>query len=141
MSSMLRHHVSLSQRTGYLLTVLGNTVDPSGSRLSSSNCCLFQVNSGTFGPSDQIQDISAADILTLVDLDVSAGALYKDLGRSLYVYETLGQGANLLCVFRQVLPVNGPATEGIPSASITQYSYYLKTWSSDGSGVIAVRTG
>lgn len=137
MTSVLRRVDQIPPRIRYLLTVAGAT-GSTGTLIS--NVSAFTVPQGTFGPIDQIQNnitlsVSATPIFPTV------GSLYRDLGRSLYVYDVLGAGGLQQAIFRQVMPVSGPTSEGVPTSIFAGPSTYVKTWTATGQGVIVVRTG
>jgi hypothetical protein len=69
-------------------------------------------------------------------VNVASGALLKDLGRSITIYSPT---TNLHTeVYRWVQRVNGANTEGVGGAYNT---FYINTWSADGTGVGVARTG
>ena len=73
---------------------------------------------------------------------VKKGRPLKDMGRSMTIVDTTGKH---LAVFREVQRVYGAATEGVFSggeAGDAAYgTFFIKTWSADGNGVIVARLG
>ena len=72
---------------------------------------------------------------------VLQGELLKDMGRSMTIVDTTDKH---LALFREVQRVNGAATEGVGPAGVDDAAYgtfFIKTWSADGNGVIVVRVG
>ena len=138
MTSVLRRADQIPPRIRYLLTVAGAA--GSTAQFTSNGVSAFTVPQGTFGPIDQIQNQNLSAIpATLVNPAV--GTLYRDLGRSLYVYDVLGAGGLQQAIFRQVMPMSGPTSEGVNTSMFTGPSTYVKTWTATGQGVIVVRTG
>lgn len=138
MTSVLRRYDQINPRVRCLLVVAAPIFDVS-LNLSSGGVTAFTVPQGTFGPVDTIQDGSLASYgATLQALTI--GTLYRDMGRSLYVYDVLGAGGTQVAIFRQVkLMYNGYGSEGI--YSWTGPSVYVKVWSATGFGVAVSRVG
>jgi len=91
-----------------------------------------------WGPVGTIVDVSLNDwSATNTSEVVYIGQLYRDTGRSLYVYDPLNTG-NLLAIFRQVIRVNGYSSEGIQPPAVATYA---KVWQANGFGVMVTRTG
>jgi len=138
MTSVLRRVDQIPPRIRYLLVVADPLMDIS-TNYSSPGVSAFTVPQGTFGPIDQIADGPLAPTATFVS--PSVGTLYRDLGRSLYVYDQLGAGGLQLAIYRQVMRVNGVSSEGVPQTMMSGPSLYIKTWAASGEGVIVTRTG
>ncbi len=140
MTSVLRRYDQISERIRYLLV----TVDPVNDvsqNLADPGVYAFTVAPSTlFGPVTQIQNGPLAGIGAML-VDLSVGELYRDTGRSIYVYNTLGAGGLQVAIFRQVIPMNGFNSEGISANQPTAENLYVKVWSSTGTGVAVTRTG
>lgn len=138
MTSVLRRYDQISPRIRYFLVTQTPMFDVS-KNLSSGGVTSFTVPQGTFGPIDTIQDGSLASYgATLNPLGIRQ--LYRDMGRSLYVYNILGAGGTQVSIFRQVkLMYNGYGSEGI--LNWTGPSVYIKVWSATGNGIVVSRVG
>ena len=68
----------------------------------------------------------------------TSGTLLRDTGKECVVVDNTTKMH--LYKLRLVQPVNGATTEGVPVAYSTA-SYYVRVWSSDGSGVTVARLG
>ena len=130
MASTLRTVAQIPARIKYLVAIA--TVDTSSNTLTADAC---------FGFSCPVSNIPSTSVTTATTVtnsahwDYVAGTLMKDLGRQLVIYDNT-TGAHL-AVFRQVQEVNG--VEGVPGDYGT--AYFVKVWSSTGSGVGVARTG
>lgn len=135
---MLRTYSQIPVRAKYLLAVTdasgGDTDDIIG-----SNVKAFATNPGEYafiGAISTIEDISAAAGVAVYD--ISAGDMFKDLGRQTTVY---GDDHAHLAVFRQVQKVEGANTEGVCASTNYCANIFVKVWSADGNGVVVARTG
>ena len=135
---MLRAYSQIPVRAKYLLAVAdasgGSTDDVIG-----ENVKAFSTAPGEYmgiGAISTIEDISAAADVAVYD--ISAGDLFKDLGRQTTVY---GADHSHLAVFRQVQKVEGAGTEGVCAAADRCATIYVKVWSANGNGVVVARTG
>jgi hypothetical protein len=136
---MLRTYSQIPVRAKYLLAVTdasgGNTTD-----IISSNVKAFTTAPGEYAyinAISTIEDISAAAGVAVYD--ISAGDMFKDLGRQTTVYDDADH--KHLAVYRQVQKVEGADTEGVCAAADRCATIYVKVWSADGNGVVVVRTG
>lgn len=152
MTSVLRRYDQIPARTKYLIAITSFdafSADPDvyGSYiLSDVSGAAFALLPGySFGSATQIADTTFSQI-GATPIIINDHDMYTDLGRSLYVYDTLGAGANLKCVFRQVTKNFNFTTEGINTSTI----FWVKVWSAEsitgGSGrydrdVFVARTG
>lgn len=144
MSSILRKYSQIPPRVKYLSVASAATaVDAGATNLVSG----FSLAPG--------EHIELSSIATNADVAVAAGyaviaagdyvdgALYKDMGRQITIYDPVDH--KHLAVFRQVQMVDGVGTEGVGVEGVNPESYYanlyLKVWSADGMGVVVVRTG
>lgn len=95
----------------------------------------------SFASADSVQ---AVDEPTGV-VNQTSGQLYKDLGREIVRYSTLGAGAIKLAVYRQVQRVAGVGSEGVPVGDVAPTTQadaiYVKVWDAAGTDVSVVRTG
>jgi len=140
MSSVLRGPAQISDRSKYLIGIIdtsGGAVPPISTPLNGNYTYAFQVPPGTFGPSDQVANLplSAFSTATGTDyIEIRQGMLFKDLGRQLYVYDQVGAGASLLCIYRNCARMNSLFGEGINpipfSGTVGYNNYWVKVWSS-----------
>jgi hypothetical protein len=143
MTSVLRRYEQIPPRIRYFLCVGEPRFDVS-ENFSSGGVTAFTVPQGTFGPIEQIADGPIFPLATLYPL--YTGDLFRDLGRSLYVYTSpIGAGSLQVAIFRQVMKVTQDAysSEGVPPSMLMMSgpSLYVKVWCSDGNGVVVTRTG
>lgn len=138
MTSVLRRYDQIEPRIRYLLVNQAPQFDVSAN-LSSGGVTSFTVPQGTFGPIDTIQDGTLASYGALIN-PLAIGSLYRDTGRSLYVYDVLGAGGTQVAIFRQVILMRrGYNSEGI--LNWTGRTIYIKVWSALGTGVVVSRVG
>lgn len=93
----------------------------------------------TFTSADSVQAVAEPSPAT-----GATNQLYKDLGREIVRYSSLGVGAEKLAVYRQVQRVSGSASEGVPASDVpasTATPIYVKVWDAAGLGVGVARTG
>jgi hypothetical protein len=151
MTSVLRRPDQIPPRTRYLLCIGEPRFDVS-ENFSSGGVTAFTVPQGTFGPIDQIADGPILSVSGLTLYPLYTGDLFRDLGRSLYVYEPsppgssqVGAGSLQVAIFRQVMKIeeSGYNNEGVSASMnmITGPSLYVKVWTSLGNGVVVTRTG
>jgi hypothetical protein len=106
----------------------------------------------SFAPGDVTTDDIIVAISDYTTETITAGTLFRDLGRKVSIYNTIGVNANplstsyLMAVYRQMQIVNGPLTEGTPAPYVTggYPTIFVKVWSADGSeldSVCVARTG
>jgi hypothetical protein len=72
---------------------------------------------------------------------VAQGELLKDMGRSITIVNDAGAH---LALYREVQRVLGSGSEGVGAAGVDDGAYgtfFIKVWSADGNGVVAVRIG
>jgi hypothetical protein len=139
MTSVLRRIDQIPERVRYLLVTMVPTADVSAN-LSSPGVYAFTVPQTTFGPIDQVQDGTLASVGATIST-LTIGKLYRDTGRSLYVYNYLGAGGLQVAIFRQVIPMSGYNSEGISAIQDSSTKLYVKVWSATGNGVVVSRTG
>lgn len=140
MTSVLRRYDQIEPRIRYLL--VNQAVNPAlpTTNLSSGGVTAFTVPQGTFGPIDTIHDANMASITGAVVTPLAVGQLYRDTGRSLYVYDVLGAGGTQVAIFRQVILMRrGYGSEGINNW--TGPSIYIKVWAATGTGILVSRVG
>lgn len=148
MTSVMSSFSQIPVRAKYLLGIPGITIQTSATVPSS--CSGFSLDPGAFLSLSSVTtdaDISGGG-LSFTPLAVSdiSGALFKDMGRQLTIYDPASPTSNHIAVFRQVQRVLGSGSEGVgSSAPVVPETYlanlYVKVWSADGSGVAVVRTG
>ncbi len=101
---------------------------------------ITTANEFSFTSSDSVQAVTEPNPAT-----GASGQLYKDLGREIVNYSSLGAGAYKLAVYRQVQRVAGSISEGVPAGDVAPTTQadavYVKVWDAAGSGVGVVRTG
>jgi hypothetical protein len=140
MSSVLSAYAQIPAREKFFLCI-GGGVANNALNLADDTVMAVRFPQGAFGPSDQIANNTVASY-SGTSLVVTPQLYMRDLGRALYVYDQVGVGANLMCIFRQVAHVAGLYTEGVVDlADPTFPPPYLKIWSSSGGGIAGTRTG
>ncbi len=137
---MLRGPAQISDRSKYLIGIIdtsGGALPPPSTPLNGNYTYAFQAPPGTFGPSDQVANLPLSSFASPTGLGyivIRQGMLFKDLGRQLYVYDQVGAGANLLCIYRNCARMNNLFGEGInpnPFSGTTGYNnFWVKIWSS-----------
>jgi hypothetical protein len=142
MSSVLRGPAQIPDRSKYLIGIMdtsGGAVPPISTPLNGNYTYAFQVPPGTFGPSDQVANLPLSSFTTNANagyIVIREGMLFKDLGRQLYVYDQVGAGSNLLCIYRNCARMSSLLGEGIDpipfgsTNTITYSSFWVKIWSS-----------
>jgi hypothetical protein len=144
MSSVIRKFSQIPVRTKYLL-VVGDAVTTG----TVSEVSAFTVAPGSFNPLLGTYRLTSTATEAEVEgapeyeaVDLSGGALYKDLGRQITIYDdAAGSYGRHLAVFRQVQKVEGAETEGVCDSANYCANIFVKVWSADGTGVVVVRTG
>jgi hypothetical protein len=134
MSSAMRRYAQIPNSMKYFI-VLTNSVMP------------FDVSGNLFSnvkPMMSLAEFEAVLIPRIPALDISAGFLLKDLGRTVVRYNAVTN--EHVGYYRQVMQVKGQQTEGI--GDISNNIFYIKTWSPantygsvDGEVSIVARTG
>lgn len=120
MTSVLRTIPQIAERIRFLTAI----DDLSGFRISA----MFPV-------------MTEADFTAAIDAsaNIAMGSLLKDLGRVVHVYDINNAKT---AIWRQVQLVASATTEGVTGTPADGFnSYYVKTWSADGTGISVVRTG
>ena len=153
MSSTLRKFSQIPVRSKYLLGI-GTTADPNGSNgalFGNGGASLIKVTGGAYtviSPTATTAQITAAaaevgaTISTyLADSDIT-GKLFKDLGRTVTVYDDTLPGNLHIATYRECQLVLGADYEGV-DGSDPEYSanIYVRVWAADGTGVAVARTG
>ena len=149
MSSALRQVAQIPVQTKYLLVVATSTV-PSNDVLDAS-CVAFTLDEGvitSLGSAVTVAQLQAA-ANTFTSVVLTAGDLYKDLGRQFTVYDSAaGAASRHLAVFRecQLIDDAGAGTEGVLGAYTAggPYNYrtlFIKVWAASGAGINVARTG
>jgi hypothetical protein len=132
MSSVGSSYAQISARTKFLIVTAGS--DISGYVVDGLQTSYPVGASGV--PAFVTAATTAASVVLL-----SAGDLLKDLGREIVTYLdplTSGTtGSPHRQVYRQVLPLSGPTTEGVGS----EPPVYVLVYDADGVGVRVARTG
>lgn len=159
MSSTLRHFSLIPARTKYLLGVTSGNSNlsgpPSSSYLGNSGASVVRIPSSIIdivGSVATISEVEAARIATgaspfafapwFNDTGALIGKLFKDLGRSLTIYDSTLDGDLHITTYRECQYINGPTTEGVPQSEPTYGgNYWVRIWSADGIGVAVARTG
>jgi hypothetical protein len=142
MSSVMRGPAQIPDRSKYLIGIMdtsGGAVPPISRPLNGTYTYAFQVPPGTFGSSDQVANLPLSSFSTDVRtgyIQIRQNMLFKDLGRQLYVYDQVGAGANLLCIYRNCARMNSIFGEGIDpnpifnNSQISYNNFWVKIWSS-----------
>lgn len=131
MSSIIRRIAQIPTRTKYLLVVAS---DLSENDAADSPAFVLDgawpVTMGTIAmPASALNDVATARPLT-------AGALYRDMGRQIIVASDAA-GAPHLAHYRAAQLVNGADSEGVGAFS----EIYIRVWAADGQNVAVARTG
>lgn len=152
MSSARRFPSQIGARVKYLIGV-GSTADVGlaeavGDSFGADGASIIRVENGTFS---SIGSLATTDEITAAVSAASAsvslyradsnitGTLFKDLGRTLTVYDATT--ALHVATYRECqLVAGGP--EGVPEDTPTYGAdYYVRVWAADGSGVAVARLG
>jgi hypothetical protein len=157
MTSVLSSFSQIPTHSKYFIAVNSNATAPSTSTFPSDpTIAAFTVGSASgnvaLGPGDVTTDDIIVAISDYTTETITAGTLFRDLGRKVSIYNIIGVNANplstsyLMAVYRQMQIVNGPLTEGTPAPYVTggYPTIYVKVWSADGSeldSVCVARTG
>lgn len=153
MSSTLRKFSQIPVRTKYLL-VVADVVEP---ETDISNGDLFgtggvpivrasgdsirSVGVGGVATTVQITEYAATVGATLDAYTTEAGTLYKDMGRTLTVYDDTLDGNLHVATYRECQIVLGSGSEGVPVLPLYGATYWVRVWAADGTGVAVARTG
>jgi hypothetical protein len=150
MSSAIRKFSQIPVRTKYLLG-FGVTSDASendnAAVFGDAGASVIRVTNGAFlsiGAITTIADIAlvGASIRPYLPSTSITGKLFKDLGRSVTVYDPTVYGDPHIAVYRECQLVNGAANEGVSENSpLYGADYYVRVWAADGTGVAVARTG
>ena len=139
---MLRGPAQIPDRSKYLIGIIdtsGGALPPTSTPLNGNYTYAFQVPPGTFGPSDQVANLPLSSFSTDPRTNyivIRQGMFFKDLGRQLYVYDQVGAGANLLCIYRNCARMNNILGEGInpnpifTNSQVSFNNFWVKIWSS-----------
>lgn len=152
MSSVLRGPAQIPDRSKYLIGIMdtsGSTPSPpypfygglpNSTPLNGPYTYAFETPAGTFGPSDQVANAPLSSFNANAQYyPIRAGMLFKDLGRQLFVYDQVGAGANLLCIYRQCARMASLYGEGIdpnlfgPGLVRSYNTIWVKIWCSSSS--------
>jgi hypothetical protein len=136
MTSNIRSLSQIPVRTKYLLVVTDRDLGQTERAIVASS--VFSLTAGA-NPGSLIASTTA--LTGYVEVAATAGQLYKDLGRQITVVDTLGEGAEVLAVYRQVQLMNGAGSEGVANNATYSANLYVKVFSADGLNVIVARTG
>lgn len=129
----MRTVAQIPARVKYLVAVAEGATNTSN--ILDVSCFAFTCSEGRFPESL----ISSADV-SIVGINpegISAGDLFKDLGRQLVVCDAATDLHTV--VYREVQRVNGAGVEGVPSTYST--ALFVRVWAASGLGVRVARTG
>lgn len=139
----MRGPAQIPDRSKYLIGIIdtsGGALPPISTPLNGAFTYAFSVPPGTFGPSDQVANLPLSSFSTgtgTVYIVIRQGMLFKDLGRQLYVYDQVGAGANLLCIYRNCARMASLYGEGINptpfSGTVGYNNFWVKIWCSNSS--------
>ncbi len=139
MSSVLRHVAQIPSRVKYFLVtdeeVATGDVPETGA---------FSMDAGNYAVVGSMISIAAFNALgssSRIDVDPSPGAfddgaLLKDMGRQITIFDGTVAGQPHIAVYREVQRVNGTAT-----APAWNSTLFVKVWAADGTNVGVIRTG
>ena len=144
MSSVLRTFSQIPVRAKYLMVAAASAA------VSGVDICANQVSAFTLAPGAfltvtsvatvaEVEDVAVTGYAIVTDISGTNGALYKDLGRQITIYDPADHAH--LAVFRQVQAIDGIETEGVCAAADRCAQTFVKVWGADGLGVVVVRTG
>ena len=143
MTSVLRGPAQIPDRSKYLIGIMDTSagaIPLNSASLNDPFTYAFQIPSGTFGPSDQVANQPLSSFSTAPGtsyIAIQQNMLFKDLGRQLFVYDQVGAGANLLCIYRNCSRMTSLFGEGINplpfNNTITHNNYWVKIWCSNSS--------
>ena len=138
MTSVLRSPSQIGVRVKYLIAFK----DLSGggeAGVGADGVAAFTLTSGTF--LDVTSVALAADVTGAAgyaEYAVTAGTIFRDMGRSITVRDTDGSH---IALYRNVQLVSGSTTEGVPSNAAYGANIYVRVWADDGSNVVVARLG
>jgi hypothetical protein len=139
MTSVLRSPSQIGVRVKYLIAFK----DLSGggeSGVGADGVAAFTLPAGSF--SDVTSIALAADVSGAADYAeyaVTAGTLFRDMGRSITVVDADG---NHIALYRNVQLVSGSTTEGVdPTNSAYSANIYVRVWADDGDNIAVARLG
>ena len=151
MTSVLSSFGQIHTQSKYFIAVNSNVTTPSTTTAPSSpTIAAFSLGASlgpiALAPGDVTTDNDIIATSGYTTETITAGTLFRDLGRKVVICNQLGAGAIQLAIYRQMQIVNGPLTEGNPAYNgLGAYpTIYVKVWSADGSeldSVCVARTG
>jgi len=155
MTSVLRSFGQTPTHSKFFIAVNSNATTPSTStNPSDPTIAAFTVGSASgnvsFAPGDVTTDNLIVAISDYTTATITAGTLFRDLGRKVSIYDSIGVNANasyLMAVYRQMQVVAGPLTGGTPAPYVTggYPTIFVKVWqaadSEPDNSVCVARTG
>jgi hypothetical protein len=136
MTSVLRSPSQIGVRVKYLIGVRSVS---DGEGVGAGGVAAFELSSGAFIDVTSVAtaaEVAAAD--GFGGLDVTAGTLYRDMGRSITVVDADGSH---IALYRNVQRVSGSTTEGVPGDADYSANIYVRVWADDGLRVAVARLG
>jgi hypothetical protein len=153
MSSNLRSPSQIGVTTKFLITIGGNQCVTgefsTGELFGNAGSSIIKI----INPSVLLPPVATISELTtiLADSDVtqpycgpplSAGELFKDMGRQVTVYDDTLPGSPHIATYRECQKVDGFQTEGVPTNEAGyRASLWIRVWAADGTGVFVTRLG
>lgn len=134
MSSVIRHIAQIPVRTKYLLAVVNGIATDDA---ADSPAFSLSLNWPFF---DNVPVLASDVNSNATALGLTAGALYRDLGRQIVIADNV-VGAPHLAVYRQVQLVDGSDSEGVGGVSPSYGCLFVRVWGADGMNVVVARTG
>lgn len=158
MTSVLSSFSQIPTHSKHFIAVSSNATAPSTSTVPSDpTIAAFTVGSASGNVSFAPGDVTTDDIIVAISdyttETITAGTLFRDLGRKVSIYNVIGVNANplstsyLMAVYRQMQVVAGPLTEGTPAPYVTggYPTIFVKVWqaadSEPDNSVCVARTG
>jgi hypothetical protein len=131
MSSVIRRVSQIPVRTKYLLAV-----DTDTAAANAADSPAFQLESDASWPATVGTVAMPASVVNsnAIPLGITAGALYRDLGRQIIVADIEGKH---LAHYRAAQLVSGAGSEGVGAFT----EIYLRVWGANGENVRVARTG
>lgn len=140
MTSVLRSPSQIGVRVKYLIAVAdvsGGVDGASGAGVGGSPA--FTLDAGNFIVAGSVATAAEVEAVGgFANVDVAAGNLYRDMGRSITVVDADGSH---IALYRNVQRVSGSTTEGVPSDADYSANIYVRVWADDGENIAVARLG
>jgi hypothetical protein len=155
MSSILRSPYQIDVRSKYLLVVTDPSADPnvsvSAEYFGVGGASIIQITTGSLrslGSKATIDEIAETSVNILPYVNVPDeqviwnGRIFKDLGRSLTIYDPDIADSPHIATYRQCQLISGSGSEGVANSSpLYDANFYIRVWAADGVNVAVARLG